>query len=189
MKRYSCAAIFSLNLSRVVLIHKLRPLWQAGKANFPGGKVELTDWPDVINPGESFPTPGDYADAAADAHRAGAARELREETGLIIAPADLKLFCRLRFTMPEPGECWFYCGVSDVNAARTMEEEVVFVADILMVQTGLVMYEAPDPVYKGMTYVPEIRTMPNLPWLTAMALQVLRGETGTPQCYNVEEMP
>lgn len=45
MRRYSAVALFSPNLDRVVLIHKLRPTWQAGKANFPGGKVEKGDWP------------------------------------------------------------------------------------------------------------------------------------------------
>jgi len=34
-RRYSAVAVFSQDLERVVLIHKLRPAWQAGKANFP----------------------------------------------------------------------------------------------------------------------------------------------------------
>jgi len=44
-RRYSAVAVFSDDLERVVLIHKLKPAWQAGKANFPGGKVEAKDWP------------------------------------------------------------------------------------------------------------------------------------------------
>mgnify|MGYP000718169211 FL=1 len=44
-RRYSAVAVFSDDLERVVLIHKLRPNWQAGKANLPGGKVELSDIP------------------------------------------------------------------------------------------------------------------------------------------------
>ncbi len=44
MNRYSAIAIFDKDLDRVVLIEKQKPAWQAGKANFPGGKVETVDY-------------------------------------------------------------------------------------------------------------------------------------------------
>ena len=44
MNRYSAIAVFDKDLDHVVLIEKQKPAWQAGKANFPGGKVELQDW-------------------------------------------------------------------------------------------------------------------------------------------------
>lgn len=36
-KRYSAVVVLSEDLERVVLIHKQKPDWQAGKANVPGG--------------------------------------------------------------------------------------------------------------------------------------------------------
>ena len=62
MQLYACGFLFSPDRSRVLLIRKRRPAWQAGKLNGIGGKVE---------PGE---TP--Y-----DAMR----REFREEAALDIA--------------------------------------------------------------------------------------------------------
>jgi 8-oxo-dGTP diphosphatase len=61
MTEYVLGFLFSPDLSRVVLIRKERPTWQAGKLNGVGGKVD---------PGE-------------DAHTA-MVREFREETGVQI---------------------------------------------------------------------------------------------------------
>ena len=45
MQEYVCGFLFSPDRSRVVLIRKRRPAWQAGRLNGVGGKVE---------PGENF---------------------------------------------------------------------------------------------------------------------------------------
>ncbi len=163
-KRYSAVVVFSEDLERVVLIHKQKPDWQAGKANVPGGKVGEND-------DQYEPCQADYWDLV---HRHCATRELHEETGLDIAATALKLFCRLRFKTPEgdAAECCFYAVRGDVDAVRTMEEERVFVEEVDCVLGG---YAENNTQAKaaGSWWLP---TMPNLPYLVAMARQCLRGE-------------
>lgn len=102
MQVYVCGFLFSPDRSRVLLIRKRKPAWQAGRLNGVGGKVE---------PGE---TP-------AIAMR----REFIEEAGLDVrdwkegvvltgdpSPAD-----------PRGWRGHFYRAVADVNAARAMTEE------------------------------------------------------------------
>lgn len=196
-RRYSAVAVMSEDLERVVLIHKLRPDWQAGKANLPGGKVDgvmtgsgdhgTGDWPDRIvqhfmKPGFRFRDDNELVDQA---HLVCAARELREETSLDVAAAALQLFCRLRFKSREgdDAECCFYAVKGDVDAARTRETERVFTCDIdtfffdgqafyLRSDAELAQAEAEFGVKRG-CWLP---TMPNLPYLVAMARQCLRGE-------------
>ena len=187
MVAYSAVAVFSEDLERVVLIHKLRPAWQAGKANFPGGKVEDKDMPNAW-----YSLDGDDAEAFIEGYRRCAVRELQEETGLVIAAVDLKLFCTLRFRDPvtsDAAEVQFYCCRGDVEAARTMESETVFVETVANVFSGLVerpivnvkrvigrrIYTDNLPSKKGAT-----PTMSNLPWLTAMARQTLQGSKAPP---------
>ena len=62
MQDYVCGFLFDPDRSRVLLIRKRRPAWQAGRLNGVGGKVE---------PGETF-------------HEA-IRREFREEAGLDVA--------------------------------------------------------------------------------------------------------
>ena len=81
-RRYSAVALFSQDLEHVLLIHKQKPAWQAGKANFPGGKVEESDQP---TDSESHRRTDEYRNCAQ--------RELLEETGLDIPTAQLQLFC------------------------------------------------------------------------------------------------
>ena len=85
-RRYSAVALFSQDLDHVLLIHKQKPAWQAGKANFPGGKVEESDQP---TDSELYRQTSEYHNCA---HR-----ELLEETGLDVPAAQLQLFCVLRF--------------------------------------------------------------------------------------------
>ncbi len=158
-KRYSAVAVFSEDLERVVLIHKQKPAWQAGKANVPGGKVESEDYKPIIN---------------TNCHQHCAARELREETGLDITTTALQLFCRLRFKTLEgnAAECYFYATKGDIEAARTIEEEHIFVgtvADVMLDDTGYRYPVEYGTKYRG------VPTMPNLPYLVAMARQCLRG--------------
>lgn len=62
MQEYVCGFLFSPDRSRVLLIRKNRPAWQAGKLNGVGGKVE----------------PGETVNAAMR-------REFREEAGIDLA--------------------------------------------------------------------------------------------------------
>ena len=62
MQAYVCGLLFSVDRTRVLLIRKRRPAWQAGRLNGVGGKVE---------PGETV--------------RNAMRREFREEAGLDIA--------------------------------------------------------------------------------------------------------
>lgn len=106
LRRYSAVFVLDESLRRLVLVHKLSPEWQRGRANVPGGKVDAAD--------------GETDDVA---FRVCAARELREETGLDVAESALLHFASLKFPNPSDGgesECRFYTCVGDVDAARTM---------------------------------------------------------------------
>lgn len=65
MKQYTIGALFDPDLSRIVLIKKIKPEWQKGKYNLPGGKTEVGETPyDCIS------------------------REFFEETGLVTLPSE-----------------------------------------------------------------------------------------------------
>ena len=64
MQAYTVSFIFDPTLERVLLIHKNRPAWQRGKLNGVGGKLEAGETPVMC-----------------------ITREVREETGLVIAPS------------------------------------------------------------------------------------------------------
>ncbi len=76
MTFYCLGFLFSTDLSRVLLIRKAKPSWQAGKLNGIGGKVET---------GETSLT--------------AMVRECREETGLKTCRAEWKRFCTM--TVPD----------------------------------------------------------------------------------------
>lgn len=40
MKKYTVGALFTPDLTKVLLIRKRKPEWQRGKMNFPGGHIE-----------------------------------------------------------------------------------------------------------------------------------------------------
>lgn len=178
--RYSAVAVFSKDLDRVVLIHKLRPDWQAGKANFPGGKVENEDWPGIL--AESKAT---VYDQIAAQHRRCAVRELAEETGLIVDEATLKPFCTLRFRSSDGnGECQFFAIMLPCHSAElgdyvsSKTDEMVFTEwadDILASGEANYRYR----VEHGLK-THSLSTMSNLPWLVAMARQTLRGNSDAP---------
>ena len=71
-RSYVCGALFDEALERVLLIEKLKPAWQAGRLNFPGGKIE---------PGES--------------PLRAVVREMTEETAIYWAPERWEEFCVL----------------------------------------------------------------------------------------------
>lgn len=184
MKRYSAIAVFDKDLDRVVLIEKQKPAWQAGKANFPGGKVEAGDF-DTQSPlfEDESKTDEDLNTYYCHAHRHCAVRELAEETGLVVNPDDVKHFATLRFTTDgQPGECRFFCCIGDVDAAAIKEQERIFVDSVFGVMHGAVCYRTDErPRYHFLD------TMPNLPWLCAMARQRLRDGYDGADVHVVEE--
>ena len=102
MQTYACGFLFSPDRTRVLLIRKRRPAWQAGRLNGVGGKIE---------PGE---TP-------ADAMR----REFREEANLDIPDWQEVL----TLTGPDDagsGIAWrghFFRAFGDIDAARALTDE------------------------------------------------------------------
>ena len=152
-RRYSAVVMFSDDLEHVLLIHKLKPDWQAGKANFPGGKVEERDF-----------SPN------TDAYAFCATRELAEETGIFLGVAQLKLFCRLRFTSREgdEAECCFFTARGPVFDAQTKEVEQVFTAEV-----HEVIWDEAGYYKMGLAPYVHVPVMPELPWLAAMAKEAL----------------
>jgi len=185
MKRYSAIAVFDKNLDRVMLIEKQKPAWQAGKANFPGGKVEKEDYKNskLCTACADLASPISCNVCITNTHLTCAIRELAEETSLIVNPDDVKHFATLRFTTAgEPGECRFFCCIGDVDAATTKEQERIFVDSVFGVMHGAVCYTTDErPRYHFLD------TMPNLPWLCAMARQRLRDGSGA-DVHVVEEV-
>ena len=95
MQDYVCGFLFSPDRSRVLLIRKRRPAWQAGKLNGVGGKVE----------------PGEAVDAAMR-------REFREEAGLEVAG-----WRRGVVLIGPDWRGHFYRAFGDVDEARAMTDE------------------------------------------------------------------
>ena len=67
MKRYTVGFLFTPDLSRVLLIHKIAPEWQKGKLNGLGGKMEPDESP-----------------------KACFVREIEEESGIKLASKSVK---------------------------------------------------------------------------------------------------
>lgn len=150
-KRYSAVVLLSEDLTKVVLVHKQKPDWQKDKANFPGGKVEASDY-----------RPEDMAVSWEHIlYQKCAIREVREETGLVID--NPTLFCVLKY---QEAECHFFYYVGDITKASTMEEEVIFIDTVNNVLNNRTMRFSPE---HG-----TLPTMPNLSWLIAMALSHIK---------------
>lgn len=185
MRRFSAVANFSEDRNDVLVVKKLRPAAQMGRANFPGGKVELSDW--RLKPRRLA---GWTLEDTVAAHRAAAARENREETGLSVAETDLVHFCTLRCDddAGEEFEIMFFCCVTDVSKAKTKTDELVYAANASLLitnchtqhhtfrnETGTMTSDEQCEQTPILGDVAQIPAMSNLSWLTAMALQVLRG--------------
>ena len=102
VQEYVCGFLLSRDRSRVLLIRKRRPAWQAGKLNGLGGKVE---------PGET----------ALDAMR----REFREEAGVDVAEWQHVLTLSGADDAGS-GRGWaghFFRAFGDVDAARAITDE------------------------------------------------------------------
>lgn len=101
--KYVAGLYFNQNEDQLVLIRKNRPVWQAGKLNAIGGKIEV---------GES-------------SHDA-MIREFKEETG--VTYTDWRLFCVLtgeNTNTYEDFEVNFFVGFGDLNEPRSLTDEKI----------------------------------------------------------------
>lgn len=119
MKTYACGFLIDTETNRVALIRKNRPVWQAGRLNAVGGKVEPGEWP-------------------LDAMR----REFREETG-----ARVDDWQHIATVLDFTGSVYVYrhfdtTGLID-RLATTTDEAVeihstrAYIADLMPIQTWL----------------------------------------------------
>jgi 8-oxo-dGTP diphosphatase len=99
MQEYVLGFAYDTDNRQVLLINKTKPVWQAGKLNGVGGKIER---------GES----GHVA----------MVREFREETGVPTWQTDWKLFCRLSVGDDAVVYC-FSTTAHIVRNAKQIEEE------------------------------------------------------------------
>lgn len=101
MKKYVVGFLYNPELSKVVLIRKKRPDWQAGLLNGIGGKVEKDESPERAMK-----------------------REFEEETGVILNWTISNLFAEIE------GKTWivyFYHMISDrFDEVKTMTDEEIF---------------------------------------------------------------
>ena len=97
MQEYVCGFLFSPDRSRVVLIRKRRPAWQAGRLNGVGGKVE---------PGENF--------------LRAMTREFQEEAGMTINDWHPALI----LTGPD-WRGHFFRAFGNVDAVRALTDEAL----------------------------------------------------------------
>jgi 8-oxo-dGTP pyrophosphatase MutT (NUDIX family) len=173
-KRYVLGFVFDARLEHggreqapptsVLLIRKARPEWQAGRFNGIGGKLEVAETPEEAM-----------------------AREAREESGgkIATAPEEWRRFATLagpevynpsangRVDNPR-FEIALFSLFTDL---RTMHE-----AEALTAQTGepLAVWDL-----EGLFNGPKNRALPNVPWMVAMALSFLHGESA--QSFHVSE--
>lgn len=104
-KLYSLGLMFSTDRSRVALIRKATPQWQAGKLNGVGGKAE----------------PGETA-------RQAMVREFHEETGVLTEASSWQLFARLG--SPHFEVHVFRCFDDRVDHCQTLTHEMVVVENV-----------------------------------------------------------
>jgi 8-oxo-dGTP diphosphatase len=100
MKKYVVAFLFDMTRTRIALVKKNKPEWQAGSWNGIGGKLELgEEWLDCVS------------------------REFKEETGVDLPTETWEHTITL---YNEWFECRFYRGFSDkVHEVKTMETEKI----------------------------------------------------------------
>lgn len=110
MHEYACGFLFSADRSRVLLIRKNRPEWQAGKLNGLGGKVEAGETP-------------------LDAMR----REFREEAGMLVNDWQEVIV----LTAPD-WRAHFFRAFGDVDSAVAMTDEPLEIAKLPALPEGLI---------------------------------------------------
>ncbi len=122
---YVVGFLFSQDLSKILLMIKNRPPWQAGKLNGPGGKVE-----DYERPWDAI------------------VREFKEETGLEIPASRWHNFCSFNSNERKDGDgsnrdymIHFYrASGNEINDARSTTDEQVMIYPTLdaIHQPGLI---------------------------------------------------
>jgi 8-oxo-dGTP diphosphatase len=101
---YVVGFAFNADRSKLVLIRKNRPAWQAGKLNGVGGKIEADETPENAM-----------------------AREFHEETGVQTTPAQWAHFTTI---IGRDGRVWCYRMFDDaVLAARSTSDEPVEIVE------------------------------------------------------------
>lgn len=114
-----CGFIFDLTASRVVLIEKKRPAWQAGKYNGVGGKIKGND-----------ETPA-----------SAMSREALEECGVNVPPEHWRHVATCRGVPRDPFTLWFFCCFTDqAKHAKTLEDERVRVVPLAEVPATRTIY-------------------------------------------------
>jgi 8-oxo-dGTP diphosphatase len=101
---YVCGAMFNEELTKLALIRKNRPEWQAGKLNFIGGHVE---------PGEMFIT--------------AMVREFWEETGVKTKKGQWRLF---DIVEGPTSYVKMYTTIGDLTQLKTTTDELIFAVDL-----------------------------------------------------------
>ena len=112
--RYTVVFVFTEDKSRVLLIRKTRPKWQAGLLNGIGGKIEPRESPEEC-----------------------ARREVKEEAGIDLP--NLQLFCRLHDTAEYVFEVYFYRAFVPYelwNNVQTLTDESVIAFPVAAVYEG-----------------------------------------------------
>ncbi len=104
-KNYVVGFGFNADRTKVVLVRKNRPTWQAGKLNGPGGKLEGDE-----SPSEAM------------------VREYFEETGVQTDITDWHYYTKV---VGRDGDVYFFRMFDDkVLSATTLSDEVVVIADV-----------------------------------------------------------
>jgi 8-oxo-dGTP diphosphatase len=107
MKQYVLAFAFNLDCTRVLLIHKNRPSWQAGRYNAPGGRIER-----------------EHLEAPIDA----VVREFKEECGLWTPDTIWRLFL---IHQSRGDEIFSFCMASThLHHARTITDEPIAIVPV-----------------------------------------------------------
>ena len=121
-QNYVIGVVLDASLSRAICLRKQKgPPALIGKWSFPGGKVDPHEEPTQHSPGEG--TPFEYHQAMS--------RELKEETGVAIPPADWISFGRKSFDNGDTLHLFAVIGTEeDFANARTLETEEVKVLDV-----------------------------------------------------------
>ena len=113
MRNYVVGFLFSEDRSRVALIRKEHPTWQAGKLNGIGGKEEGNE-----TPHETM------------------VREFEEETGVKTETEDWEHFCNIASSNNWCVSCFRSFGPA-IDHVRTTTDERVIVVDSILESRGL----------------------------------------------------
>lgn len=107
---YVVGFAFNNLYTRVLLINKTKPEWQAGKLNGVGGKIESSELAEMAM-----------------------VREFKEETGVVTLTSVWRRFAILTIEGKEPSYVYFFVTVLPTplfRSAKTMTDELVVVFDM-----------------------------------------------------------